>query len=192
MRLGHSVDGAMLTQIMAACDTHEDGHISYEAFIRYATQREREFKEKLRRDKEEAIEDAVRALRAVDEAKRSLNKYTTTLHGINSAIIKLSKLTRATKIYRGIAGMKLPDEFWTPNEFDVRGGIESAFMSTSSQPRPSASSGPSAPATSARSSRTAAARTPSAGPAPASSACRASGPTRRGTRRRPTARARSR
>ena len=47
-------------------------------------------------------------------------------------------------------------------------------------------------ATSARSSRTAAARTPSAGPCPASSACRASGPTRRATRRRPTARARSR
>ena len=35
----------MLTQIMAACDTHEDGHISYEAFIRYATQRERELRE---------------------------------------------------------------------------------------------------------------------------------------------------
>ena len=33
---------------------------------------------------------------------------------------------------------------------------------------------------------------PECGPAPASSACRASGPTRRGTRRRPTARARSR
>ena len=45
VRLGHSVDGAMLTQIMAACDTHEDGHISYEAFIRYATQRERELRE---------------------------------------------------------------------------------------------------------------------------------------------------
>ena len=38
-----------------------------------------------------------------DQAVRSLNKYTTTLHGINSAIIKLGKLTKATKVYRGIA-----------------------------------------------------------------------------------------
>eukprot|EP00966_Prymnesium_polylepis_P203897 4723557-Prymnesium_polylepis.1 len=29
--------------------------------------------------------------------------------------------------------MALPDEFWKPNEFDVRGGIESAFMSTTLQ-----------------------------------------------------------
>jgi len=33
-----------------------------------------------------------------EEAKGSLNKYTTTLHGINSAIIKLGKLTKATKV----------------------------------------------------------------------------------------------
>ena len=26
--------------------------------------------------------------------------------------------------------MALPDEFWTPNEYDVRGGVENAFMST--------------------------------------------------------------
>ena len=26
--------------------------------------------------------------------------------------------------------MALPDQFWTPNEFGVRGGIENAFMST--------------------------------------------------------------
>ena len=63
----------------------------------------------------------------------SLNRYTTTLHGINSAIIKLGKLTRATKVYRGIAGMRLPDEFWTPNAFGVRGGVEQAFMSTTTE-----------------------------------------------------------
>ena len=38
------------------------------------------------------------------------NMYTTTLHGINSAIIKLGKLTVAEKVYRGIAGMKLKDK----------------------------------------------------------------------------------
>ena len=35
-----------------------------------------------------------------EQAKSSLNKYTTTLHGINSAIIKLGKLTKATKVPR--------------------------------------------------------------------------------------------
>ena len=34
---------------------------------------------------------------AFEEACRSLNKYTTTLHGINSAIIKMGKLTVASK-----------------------------------------------------------------------------------------------
>jgi len=66
-------------------------------------------------------------------AKQSLNKYTTTLHAINSAIIKLGKLTKAIKVYRGIAGMKLPSEFWIPNEFGVRGGVEKAFMSTTTE-----------------------------------------------------------
>eukprot|EP00966_Prymnesium_polylepis_P296698 6854237-Prymnesium_polylepis.2 len=56
------------------------------------------------------------------EAMRSLNKYPTTLHAINSVIIKLGKLTRATKAYRGISGMALPTEFWQPNKFGVRGG----------------------------------------------------------------------
>ena len=65
-----------------------------------------------------------------EQATKSLNKYTTTLHGINSSIIKLGKLTKATKVYRGISGMALPKEFWTPNAFGVRGGVESAFMST--------------------------------------------------------------
>ena len=95
-----------------------------------------------------------------EQAKTSLNTYTTTLHGINSAIIKLGKLTLATKVrttianppsirpqplpslapaaparfilqvYRGISGMALPAAFWEPNEFRVRGGVENAFMST--------------------------------------------------------------
>jgi len=57
----------------------------------------------------------------IDEAKSSLNTYTTTLHAINSAVIKLGKLTKATKVYRGIAGMALPAEFWTPNEVRTLG-----------------------------------------------------------------------
>ena len=48
---------------------------------------------------------------------------------INSAIIKLSKLTSATKLYRGVSGALLPRPFWTPNQYNVRGGVEVAFMS---------------------------------------------------------------
>ena len=34
------------------------------------------------------------------------------------------------QVYRGIAGGLLPDNFWVRNEFNVRGGVEFAFMST--------------------------------------------------------------
>ena len=69
-------------------------------------------------------------LLSFEQARKQLNRYTTTLHAINSAVIKLGKLTKATKVYRGISGMALPKEFWDENEFGVRGGVENAFMST--------------------------------------------------------------
>ena len=59
------------------------------------------------------------------------NKYVTTLHAINSAVVKLSKLTKVTKVYRGMSGMTLPEQFMKSNEVGVRGGIETSFMSTS-------------------------------------------------------------
>ena len=65
-----------------------------------------------------------------ETAKESLNIYTTTLHAVNSAVIKLGKLTKAETVYRGIGGKALPTEFWMPNSFGVRGGVEPAFMST--------------------------------------------------------------
>ena len=43
---------------------------------------------------------------------------------LNSCIVKLSKLTKVTKVYRGMAGGVLPKEFWTPNKVNVRGGVE--------------------------------------------------------------------
>ena len=58
------------------------------------------------------------------------NMYTTTLHCINSAIVKLGKIARACKVYRGVSGGLLPPEFWKPNQFGVRGGVEFAFTST--------------------------------------------------------------
>ena len=65
-----------------------------------------------------------------DSARAQSNKYVTTLHAINSCIVKAGKLTVCTKIYRGMSGMALPSQFWHANEFGVRGGVENAFMST--------------------------------------------------------------
>lgn len=58
------------------------------------------------------------------------NMYVTTLHVINSALLKLSKVQPARVVYRGVSGARLPPSFWVPNEFNITGGIEYAFMST--------------------------------------------------------------
>lgn len=58
------------------------------------------------------------------------NKYVTTLHIINSGIVKSGKIMTATKVYRGISGGLLPQEFWEANKYNIRGGVEYAFMST--------------------------------------------------------------
>ena len=52
------------------------------------------------------------------------NKYVTTLHVINSCIVKLSKLSVVRKVYRGLARGKLPDAFWVKDKYGVRGGFE--------------------------------------------------------------------
>ena len=54
----------------------------------------------------------------------------TTIHVINSAIVKASKLTKVAKVYRGVAGGVLPEAFFTPNAQGARGGVEKAFLST--------------------------------------------------------------
>ena len=36
------------------------------------------------------------------------NRYVTTVHVINSVIVKASKLTKVGKVYRGVSGMALP------------------------------------------------------------------------------------
>lgn len=58
------------------------------------------------------------------------NKYTTTMHVINSAVVKLSKLTFASEVYRGVSGGRLPHHFRHADVYGVRGGIDPAFMST--------------------------------------------------------------
>ena len=62
-------------------------------------------------------------------ASCSGNAYTTTLHVINSVVTKLSQLTKATKVWRGVYGGVLPKDFWVRNEYNVRGGVEWAFLS---------------------------------------------------------------
>ena len=59
------------------------------------------------------------------------NKYTTTLHAINSAVLKLSKLSAVATVYRGFTGTVLPESFFHPNEDGVCGGVEYGFTSTS-------------------------------------------------------------
>ena len=65
--------------------------------------------------------------------RRARGAYVTTLHAINSAILKLSKQTRACTVYRGVSGGVLPDAFWEENEHGVRGGVELGFMSTTTE-----------------------------------------------------------
>ena len=77
-----------------------------------------------------SIDEAPQFMRDDFAATCRGNKYTTTLHVLNSLVVKCSKLTTATKVYRGSAKGVLPDSFWNPNAHGVRGGVEAAFMST--------------------------------------------------------------
>jgi len=58
------------------------------------------------------------------------NRYVTSIHVINSAIVKLGKLQKACKVFRGASGGLLPRQFWEADQFGVRGGVEFGFMST--------------------------------------------------------------
>lgn len=58
------------------------------------------------------------------------NKYVTTIHVINSCIVKTSKLTKVGKVYRGVKGGKLPKQMTQEDALGVRGGVEQAFQST--------------------------------------------------------------
>jgi len=68
-----------------------------------------------------------------EAATKRANGYTTTIHAINSCIVKSSKLTKACKVYRGIREMALPKKFYTRNAFNVAGGVEPGFMSTTAK-----------------------------------------------------------
>jgi hypothetical protein len=58
------------------------------------------------------------------------NGYVTTLHCINSTVVKTSKLSTVTKVYRGVSSGQLPADFWAPNAYGACGAIEAAFVAT--------------------------------------------------------------
>ena len=63
-------------------------------------------------------------------AENDKTPFATTIHVLNSAIIKLSRAQTAERVFRGTTGGRLPGRFWTPNRDNIRGGIEMGFMST--------------------------------------------------------------
>ena len=57
-------------------------------------------------------------------------KFTTTIHAINSGILKLSRLQPASPVFRGASALKLPRRFLQHDSHNTRGGVEFGFMST--------------------------------------------------------------
>ena len=63
------------------------------------------------------------------------NEYTTTIHALSSALVKLGKLTKAQTVYRGMKGARLPPEMLVADAKNIRGGVEFSFMSTTVRAR---------------------------------------------------------
>ena len=61
------------------------------------------------------------------------NLYTTTLHVINSAVLKLGKLAKVQTVYRGIARRTMPKKMLNKGMDNARGGIEYGFSSASTK-----------------------------------------------------------
>ena len=61
------------------------------------------------------------------------NKYTTTIHAINSAVVKCSRLTKVLPLYRGWTGATLPESFFEADDMGVKGGVEYGFSSTTTE-----------------------------------------------------------
>ena len=62
------------------------------------------------------------------------NTYATTIHGINSCVIKCSKLTKLQTVYRGFAGAALPQSFFVKDKnAGFKGGVEYGFTSTTTE-----------------------------------------------------------
>ena len=57
------------------------------------------------------------------------NGYTNTLHVLSASILKLGKIVKVATVYRAPGGA-LPTSFWAKQPEGVQGGLELAFMST--------------------------------------------------------------
>lgn len=74
----------------------------------------------------------IRKLQADWEELCRGNMYTTSLHVINSCIVKIARLSEVGCVYRGVKGGVVPDKFMEPDEImGCPGGIDFSFMSTS-------------------------------------------------------------
>ena len=49
--------------------------------------------------------------------EETANRFVTTIHSINSGILKLSSLTPVLSVYRGASGLRLPDQLEMPTKF---------------------------------------------------------------------------
>jgi hypothetical protein len=57
-------------------------------------------------------------------------RFVTTIHSINSGILKLSQLTPVLAVFRGMSGMRIPHKLEVADKLGCRLGIEFGFMST--------------------------------------------------------------
>ena len=63
------------------------------------------------------------------------NYFSTTIHVLVSATVKLArtiKIPSGLKLYRGIGGKELPEQFYEEDKFGRKGYMEWGFMSTTS------------------------------------------------------------
>ena len=58
------------------------------------------------------------------------NMYTTTIHAVNSVVVKMARLTKVVPLFRGWTGATLPRSFFEPDAMGVCGGVEYGFSST--------------------------------------------------------------
>ncbi|KOO30698.1 ankyrin repeat [Chrysochromulina tobinii] len=59
-------------------------------------------------------------------------QYVTTIHALNSGVVKLSRLQKPRTVYRVVSGGMLPKEFFEPDSKGIMGGVELAFLSCTS------------------------------------------------------------
>ena len=73
---------------------------------------------------------------SADNINVNANKYSTTLAAIVSGILKLgriAKMPEGGQVFRGLAGLALPPEFFAPDEQGFMGGVEVSLMSTTTK-----------------------------------------------------------